>query len=113
MKKANEILFRENRKLILDNLPSTFYDLRHKLNIHHNTIRTHLKQLKEQNEIHVCCQVRRNTIGRLTDCYDKGPKPLIPVSVFHKQPDRIPKPDFLTIAFYGIKKKYHDKTKIV
>jgi hypothetical protein len=109
MKKANEILFEENRKLILDNLPATFCDLRFKLNIHHNTIRNHLKQLKEQNEIHVCCRVRRHTTGPMVDCYNKGFEPLGITPVFVKQPDKIPKQDFLTTTFYGLKKKAKQK----
>jgi hypothetical protein len=103
MKKSNELAFKENRQLILDNLPSTFSQLEARLpQIHFNTIRNHLKQLKEENLIHVAGKIKLHANGPLADCYYPGPKPEAFKPLLFKQPDIIPKPDFLTATFFGL-----------
>lgn len=110
MKKSNKILFEENREIILNSLPATLCDLKSKLDIHENTIYNHLKVLKAENIIHVAHKVKRYDNGPMVDYYVLGPKPLDGITIYYKQPDIIPKPDFLTESFFGLTRKQNAKT---
>jgi hypothetical protein len=104
MKQCNEIEFNENKNLILSCLPGTLSELTEKSMLHENTVRSHLKILLLENEIHVCdfMKIGRRG-GRKCKVYKKGPKPSVvepPVIIKHK--DIIPKPDKLTTAFFGL-----------
>lgn len=101
MKKSNEILYEKNRELILSSLPSTYYELRNKLNIHFNTIYNHLKILLNENKIHVDYKMKIHKNGPLVDHYNIGPKPEFHRPIIIKQPDRIPKQHSLILTFYS------------
>lgn len=103
MKKTNEIVFKQNRKHVLDNLPGTACDLETKLNVHCNTIYNHIKQLLLENKIHINCKVRRYPTGPLVNYYALGPNPITANLIIFKQPDKIPKRDFLTATFFSNK----------
>ncbi len=110
MKKSNQIQFQKNRQLILDNLPGTYESLKSSLRLHENTLFNHIKKLKEENLIHVEKIIKRYTSGIQVDYFVLGPKPSDDNKTFTKQPDRIPKIDFLTSCLFSKPIQENEKT---